>query len=84
MSDAFDSDLFSTAEEQRAYEEFCEQQERAQEFRLDQPALICRWRMAKRTVPLLNRHIRALSQRTVNGAPLSHNMLSWAKQHVEW
>lgn len=84
MSDAFDSELFSTAEEQRAYEEFCEQQERAQEFRLDQPALICRWRMAKRTVPLLNRHIRALSQRTVNGAPLSHNMLSWAKQHVEW
>lgn len=84
MSDAFDSDLFSTAEEQRAYEEFCEQQERAQEFRLDQPVLICRWRMAKRTVPLLNRHIRALSQRTVNGEPLSHNMLSWAKQHVEW
>ena len=40
--------------------------------------------MAKRQVPLLNRHIRALSQRTVNGAPLSHNMLSWAKQHVEW
>lgn len=83
-SDAFDSELFSSADEQRAYEEFCEQQERAQTFQLDAPALVCRWRMAKRQVPLLNRHIRALSQRTVNGAPLSHNMLSWAKQHVEW
>ncbi len=35
-------------------------------------------------VPLLNRHIRALSHRVVNGAPLTTNMLSWAKQHVEW
>lgn len=83
-SDETLADLFSSPEEQRAYEEFCEQQERAAEFRLDQPALVCRWRMAHRTVPLLNRHIRALSQRTVNGAPLTHNMLSWAKQHVEW
>lgn len=80
----FDGELFSSPEEQRAYEEFCAEQERVEEFSLDNPALICRWRMAKRQVPLLNRHIRALSQRTVNGAPLLRNMLSWAKQHVEW
>lgn len=39
---------------------------------------------ARRQVPLLNRHIRALSQRLVQGRPLTTNMLSWAKQHVEW
>lgn len=83
-SDVTLEDLFSSAEEQRAYEEFCEQQERVGEFRLDRPALVCRWRMAHRTVPLLNRHIRALAQRVVGGSPLAHNMLSWAKQHVEW
>ncbi|MFR7670446.1 MAG: hypothetical protein ACLU0O_06915 [Collinsella sp.] len=33
---------------------------------------------------MLNRHIRALSERLVRGEPLTHNMLSWAKQHVEW
>lgn len=33
---------------------------------------------------MLNRHIRALSERLVQGEPLTHNMLSWAKQHVEW
>ncbi len=53
-------------------------------FELAEPALVCRWRMARRGVPMLNRHIRALSQRVVNGAPLTTNMLSWAKQHVEW
>lgn len=31
---------------------------------------------------MLNRHIRALSERLVRGEPLTHNMLSWAKQHV--
>lgn len=76
----FDSDA-----ERIAYEEFCASQERGLAgFDLDAPALVCRWRMANKHVPLLNRHIRALSQRTVNGASLSHNMLSWAKQHVEW
>lgn len=77
-------ELFGNAEDQHAYEEFCANQEQVSAFELDRPALVCRWRMAKRTVPLLNRHIRALSQRVVSGAPLTRNMLSWAKQHVEW
>ena len=81
---AFEDDIFSSPEERRAYEEFCAAQERAEEFRLDRPALVCRWRMAGRRVPLLNRHIRALAQRTVNGSPLPTGVLSWAKQHVEW
>ena len=28
-------------------------------------ALVCRWRMAGRRVPLLNRHVRALARRRV-------------------
>ncbi len=79
-----DEELFPNPEDQTAYEEFCATQERETEFQLDKPALVCRWRMAKRAVPMLNRHIRALSQRRVSGEPLSTNMLSWAKQHVEW
>lgn len=77
--------FFNSAEECAAYETFCAEQERGLEkFTLAEPALVCRWRMARRGVPLLNRHIRALSHRVVNGAPLTTNMLSWAKQHVEW
>ena len=76
---------FDNDKERLAYEAFLAEQERGGEgFTLDAPALVCRWRMHNKHVPLLNRHIRALSQRRVNGAPLSHNMLSWAKQHVEW
>lgn len=60
------------------------QSEEQGEFALAEPALVCRWRLANRKVPLLNRHIRALSQRTVNGEPLTANMLSWVKQHIEW
>lgn len=85
MADESLAPLFDDPEEQRAYEEFCANQERGLgKFELAEPALVCRWRMARRSVPLLNRHIRALSQRLVNGAPLTTNMLSWAKQHVEW
>ena len=84
MSSEFEA-YFDNDEERRAYEAFLAQQEHGSgDFTLDAPALVCRWRMHDKHVPLLNRHIRALSQRRVNGAPLSHNMLSWAKQHVEW
>lgn len=47
-------------------------------------ALVCRWRMAGRRVPLLNRHVRALARRRVHGEPVSSGLLSWAKQHIEW
>ena len=53
-------------------------------FQLGKPALVCRWRLAGRHVPLLNRHMRALSQRRVNGEALSTNLLGWVKQHIEW
>ena len=66
-----DEDLFSNPEDLRAYREFCETQQAVPDFQLDQPALVCRWRMARRQVPLLNRHIRALSQRLVQGRPLT-------------
>ena len=54
------------------------------QFELNEPALICRWRMAGRHIPMLNRHIRALSQRAVGEGPLGRNLLSWVKQHIEW
>ena len=79
-----DAELFGNAEDQRAYEDFCANQEAVEKFTLDKPALVCRWRMSNNKVPMLNRHIRALSERLVQGEPLTHNMLSWAKQHVEW
>ena len=55
-----------------------------QGFRLAEPVLVCRWRLAGRHVLLLNRHMRALSQRRVQGEPLTMNMLGWVKQHIEW
>lgn len=58
--------------------------EAAESFELGEPVLVCRWRMASRRVPMLNRHIRALSQRRIHGDPLTKNLVSWAKQHIEW
>ena len=55
-----------------------------EEFELGAPALVCRWRLAARTLPLENRHLRALSQRRVNGAPVRTGLVAWAKQHIEW
>lgn len=53
-------------------------------FELGEPALVCRWRLANRRLPLENRHMRALLARTVNGAPVSTELVAWAKQHIEW
>ncbi|MBQ6394779.1 MAG: hypothetical protein IJH87_00325 [Atopobiaceae bacterium] len=53
-------------------------------FVLGTPALVCRWRIAGGSAPLLNRHIRALSRRVVNGASPTREMLAWVKQHIEW
>ena len=82
-----DSDLepyFDDPAEQQAYEAFCEAQEASgKPFDLGEPALVCRWRMAHKQVPMLNRHIRALSQRRVNGAAPTSELISWAKQHIE-
>ena len=82
-----DSDLepyFDDLAEQQAYEAFCEAQEASgKPFDLGEPALVCRWRMAHKQVPMLNRHISALSQRRVRGRPLPSGLISWAKQHVE-
>lgn len=53
-------------------------------FVLGKPELVCRWRLASGTLPLENRHLRALSQRTVNGAQVTSQLVGWAKQHIEW
>ena len=55
-----------------------------EEFELGTPALVCRWRLAARTLPLENRHLRALSQRHVAGKAVSTGLVAWAKQHIEW
>lgn len=54
------------------------------DFTLGAPALVCRWRLANRTLPLENRHLRALSRRRVSGVPVSAQLVAWAKQHIEW
>lgn len=62
-------------------------QERAAEmkgFELGRPALVCRWRLADRALPLENRHLRALGRRALGGAPVSPQLVAWAKQHIEW
>ncbi len=53
-------------------------------FRLGTPSLVCRWRLASRKLPLANRHLRALGQRSLNGESLSTQLVAWAKQHIEW
>lgn len=53
-------------------------------FELGKPALVCRWRLANRSLPLENRHMRALLARTVNGAKVTNELVAWAKQHIEW
>lgn len=55
-----------------------------EDFALGTPALVCRWRLADRTLPLENRHLRALSRRVVDDAPVSPQLVAWAKQHIEW
>lgn len=54
------------------------------DFKLGRPTLVCRWRLADRSLPLENRHLRALSQRLVNGAAVTTQLVAWAKQHIEW
>lgn len=53
------------------------------EFTLGNPALVCRWRLAGGTLPLANRHLRALSKRIVNGRIMPVELVAWAKQHIE-
>ncbi len=54
------------------------------DFKLGTPVLVCRWRLAYGKLPLENRHLRALSQRVVNGSHVSAQLIAWAKQHIEW
>ena len=55
----------------------------AQEFKTDMPSLVCRWRLSGGTLPLENRHLRALGKRTVGGHTVSPHLIAWAKQHIE-
>ena len=54
------------------------------DFALGRPALVCRWRLAGRALPLENRHLRALGRRVVAGVSVSRQLVAWAKQHIEW
>lgn len=58
--------------------------QKVEEFELGEPALVCRWRLAGGALPLENRHLRALSRRVVCGRAVSVQLVSWAKQHIEW
>lgn len=52
-------------------------------FQLGEVRLVCRWRLSGRRLPLLNRHVRALSQRTVDGARPTPELCAWVRTHVE-
>ena len=53
-------------------------------FTLGAPVLVCRWRLAGGTLPLENRHLRALGARELGGQRVPQPLVAWAKQHVEW
>lgn len=53
-------------------------------FELGTPALVCRWRLSGGTLPMANRHLRALAARSLDGVPVSTQLIAWAKQHIEW
>ena len=53
-------------------------------FELGRPALVCRWRLAGARLPLENRHLRALAAREPESAPVTTELVAWAKQHLEW
>ncbi|MBP3884720.1 MAG: hypothetical protein J6D54_07295 [Olsenella sp.] len=53
-------------------------------FVLGSPELVCRWRLANRTLPLENRHLRALGNRMLSSGSVSTELVAWAKQHIEW
>ena len=55
-----------------------------QDFELGDPALVCRWRLYRRRLPLANRHLRALLARRVDDEPVAQALVAWAKQHIEW
>ena len=58
--------------------------QRVEDFELGEPVLVCRWRLAGGRLPLENRHLRALGARSVAGHGVTTQLLSWAKQHIEW
>lgn len=53
-------------------------------FTLGRPQLVCRWRLSGGFLPLENRHLRALSARTLGEGRPSKALLAWARQHIEW
>ncbi len=55
-----------------------------QGFSLEHPALVVRWKLKDRSLPLQNRHLRALSESMANGRQVSSQLVAWAKQHIEW
>lgn len=54
------------------------------DFVLGTPAIVCRWRLANRQVLLENRHVRALSKRTLGEEKVPTTLVAWVKQHLEW
>ncbi len=53
-------------------------------FQLGTPALVCRWRLAGKRLPLANRHTRALSRRTIQDEPIPAALVAWVRQHMKW
>lgn len=60
-----------------------EEAQAAENYRPGTPAVICRWRLAGKTLPLENRHLHALGKRRIDGKAISPHLIAWAKQHIE-
>ena len=55
------------------------------DFTLGTPSIVCRWRLSGASLPMANRHLRALGKRVgPSGKPVSCDLIAWAKQHIEW
>lgn len=55
-----------------------------EKFKMETPVVVCRWRLSDGTLPLENRHLRALAARKVPNGIVTPMLIAWAKQHLEW
>lgn len=55
-----------------------------EDFVLGTPALVTRWRLHDRALPMEERHLRALGNRVVAGRRVTPQLVGWAKTHIEW
>ena len=79
-----DAELFGNAEDQRAYEDFAPIRRRSRSLRSTSPHLSVVGACPTKRCPCSTATFARCPSAWCRARPLTHNMLSWAKQHVEW